>query len=78
MNAVTFKHMFTGKTVTILDKKDCKAIIHGMATNKENPAGVECTFILIEGVSTAVPVQETEAEIMAKLGLTQETKNEQQ
>jgi hypothetical protein len=76
MNAVTFKHMFTGKTVTILDKKDCKAIIHGMATNKENPAGVECTFILIEGVSTAVPVQETESEIMAKLGLTQEKTHE--
>lgn len=72
MNKATFKHLFTGKTVTVFNPRDCKAIIHGTATNKDHPAGVDCAFLLLDGIAQPVPVQETEEEILTKLGLNQE------
>lgn len=63
-----FHQMFTGKTITILDKTSVGAIVHGTATSNENKTA-NCVFLLIDKVATPVAVRETEEEVLALLGL---------
>lgn len=76
MTSVTFTHMFSNKNVTVLDRTTCKAIIHGFAASDKQGPAVPATFILLEGIKEPIPVQETEDEILTKLGLKKEKTNE--
>lgn len=71
-NSVTFHHLFTGKKITVQNKSDVIAIMHGNATVKEKDSnGVECVFILLEKIPP-MPIVETEEQALALLGLDKE------
>lgn len=70
MSAVVFHHIFTGKSITVLDKKSVVAIIHGTAKGHQSVKDVECVFLLLDKIPQPTPVSETEEEVMALLGLT--------
>jgi hypothetical protein len=73
MKSVTFKHLMTGKNVTVVNPKSIAAVIHGNI-NKENEASISAVFLVIDKVPAPIPVMETEEEVMAILNkaLTQE------
>jgi hypothetical protein len=66
---ITFTHTFTGKTITILDKRAISAIIHGDATRSDGTGATPAVFLVIDKVPQPLPVRESEAEVLEKLGL---------
>lgn len=68
-DSVSFTHLATGKSVVVVKKSAVSAVFVGdfVFNNKTTPGA---TWILLENVRDPIPVQETEAEVMEKLGLT--------
>ena len=71
-----FTDLITGKTITVFNRNNIGAMIHGDAIDRATGKTVASSsvFLIMEKADHPIGVRETETEVMALLGLAQNNK----